>query len=219
MRVTKVSSLILLLFVAFRAPIAHCQASHTINLDVLAATQANVIYTDIGAGFIEITFIGEFDFSSIGGNVDNFSGTFRCHESDLPFYTDYSDPQVNHTKYRITILDFNTFGSSISPVNASIYLIDGTGVYNDGFYLNVDIDYSNQDGIHIPNTAYGLISMGMNAGAYPGTVLTSNDIPKNLNVYARATRPPNLWAVVKNSYQDDPPGEEGGGCFIGAVSK
>jgi hypothetical protein len=185
----------------------------------LSAAQANVIYTDIGAGLIEITFIGEFDFSSIGGDVEKFSGTFRCHEADLPFYTDYSDPQVSHTKYRITILDFNIFGSPISPVSASIYLIDGTGFYNDGFYIDVNIDYSNHDGIRIPNTTYGLISMGMNAGAYPPNVLTSNDIPKNLNVFASATRPPNLWAVVKDSYQDDPPGEESGGCFIGDVSK
>ena len=219
MRVDKVLSLILFLLFTFKAPSALSQSSQTIHNTVLSATQANVIYTDIGGGFIEITFIGEFDFSSIGGNVESFAGTFTCHESDSPYLIDLDDPMVSHVWYELAISSFNIFGVSITPVSAHILLTDGKGVFNDGFYIQVDIDYRNGDGLRIPNTTYGLLTIGVNAGAFPGDVLTSTDIPKNLNTFASATNPPNLYSVVIDSFPDTPPEEESGSCFIEVVCK
>ena len=218
MRAFEALSLIMFLLLVLKVPIAHCQASQTISQDVLDSAQANVIYTDIGGGFVEISFIGEFDFSLIGGSIENFSGTCTYHDSEPPVFTDYSHPQVKIAIYNASPCQFTIFGDSIIPNFGDIYVHDGSGNYNDGFYFCVHLDYSSGDGIRIPNTTYGLIKMGVNAGAYPGNVLTSTEVPKNLNTFNSATpNPPNLYAVVKASYPDDPPEENSNGCFIDAA--
>jgi hypothetical protein len=167
----------------------------TVNHWIESPDIANVIYSENSDGNVEISFSGFFDFTSLNGNVETFSGNFLYENGDPPFSLSTTDGVV-HAHYWATPVNFSIFGSQLDPINATIYLFDGVGDYNDGFYFQVTLDYYDGNGIQIPNTNYGLVSMGLNAGAYPPNVLTDYEVPRNLNVMESITNQAGLWANV-----------------------
>lgn len=170
---------------------------------VLMASQSNVVFTDIGGGNVQITFAGVFDFSAIGGNLEVYSGTFSYDTSVPPFATP-PDPNIDIAFYELNVVNFNIFGSAVTPTFVNILIQDGAGIFNDFFTLQVS--FFSGSGLPIPNTSQGLTAIGLNAGAFPGTMFSSIAFPTNLDIFASAigAGAPTQFAEVSASPVPEP---------------
>jgi uncharacterized repeat protein (TIGR01451 family) len=179
------------IFVLFGSARVQAQTT-TLIKPVLMASQSNVVFTDIGGGNVQITFDGVFDFSAIGGGPEAYSATFSYDTSVPPFATP-PDPNVGIAFYELHVVNFSIFGSAVTPTFVSVLIQDGAGIFDDFFSVTVLLSGS---GLPIPNTSRGLMAIGLNAGAFPGTMFSSTAFPVNLDIFASATGAPTQFAVV-----------------------
>ena len=91
----------------------------TISHLIESSDIANVIYDENTSGNVEISFSGIFDFTSINGNVETFSGNFLYENGDPPFDLLIIDGVV-HAHYFASTINFGIFGSQLDPINAVI---------------------------------------------------------------------------------------------------
>jgi hypothetical protein len=97
----------------------------TLTEEVFTLSMSNVVFTDIGGGFVEVTFQEIFDFSPIGGNAEPYSGTFVYATSVPPFSTP-PDPDID-----IVFYDFElslTEGDPIEFVASEDVIVDGVTI-------------------------------------------------------------------------------------------
>ena len=66
------------------------------------------------------------------------------------------------------------------------------------------MDFFDGPGISIPNTSEGLVSIGLNAGAFPGTMFTRADFPTDLDIFATSTSPPTQFAELGSTPVPEP---------------
>ena len=158
-------------------------------------SQSNVVFTDLGGGIVQVTFSGVFDFSDVGGSPEPYSGTFT-YDTSVPPVSTPSDPNVDIASYAIPPADFHIFGTTLTPIAVGVLIQDGNGIYGDFFTLQVTLAVTSGPGAPVPNTSDGLISIGLNAGAYPPDMFTSAAFPTNLDVIAAATGTPTQFAQV-----------------------
>ena len=198
MKIIKISMLVSFLVVALFLAFYQTQCfAYTINHWIQSENVANVIYTENNAGDVDISFSGIFDFTSIGGNMEAFSGNF-LYSSDAPFAQITDINGVEHAFYSATPINFTMFGTQLNPIASTIYLSDGFGIYSDLLFFQVTLDYYNGLGIQIPNTSEGLISIGLNAGIYPNDLLTNTEVPRNLNVMQANIGNVSFWAELSD---------------------
>lgn len=170
----------------------------SILLEVSNATESNVVFKTIGINLVEITFSGVFDFSSMDGGQEPYSAKFTYDTSVPPYYTE-NHVGIDIAFYSATLVEFNLFDKTVSPINTTIYVHDGSGIYDDGLYFTSTFDVYTGEGLPIPDTSQGLIAIGFTAGAYPSIMLTSDDLPRNLNVYEAATGTPTQYVNLSTS--------------------
>lgn len=155
--------------------------AYAINHWISSPEIANVIYNENSEGDVEISFYCTFDFTPIGGNMEHFSGKFLYENEDLPILITTDENGSVHAGYYASSIEFSMFGSQINFIDAGPYIIYGQDSQQDGFYFVVTFDAFDGLGIPMPNTNYGLISMGLNSSAYSSTILQSHEVPRNFH--------------------------------------
>jgi len=172
------------------------QEPTTLSEEVFTPSMSNVVFTDIGGGFVEVTYQGIFDFSPIGGNTEPYAGTFVYDTSVPPSSIFLSpDPDIEPDRasydFDLCLAEFNIFGGPVTLLHAGIVITDGEGIFNDGFRIEMIFAFFDSPGIDIPNTSEGLIDIGFTAGAFPGNMFTSIDFPTDIDIFlASSTLPP-----------------------------
>ncbi len=171
--------------------------SHTIQ----SPSVANVVYSQNNTGDVDISFSGMFDFTSIGGSMEAFSGSFLYTQGTAPTSLQTDAQGVVHAHYDVNTITMNMFGTQLNPIHAGVYVFDGPPSYGDGFFFQVTFDGSSGQGLTVPSTNEGLISFGLNATSGRGVdVITNTDVPTALNVMqvADPSGPTYLWAQMSD---------------------
>ncbi len=168
-------------------------STSTLLSDISDPSQANIVFSSVGGGLVDVSYSGAFDFSPIGGSLEPFSWSVVVDSAIAPIPS--GDPSI--VNYDLPLSSFSIFGRSFAPIGAGILLQDGTGTIGDFFTLQISLDFNNSSGIPIPGASLGLIALGVNAGAFPPDLFAGIAFPTDVNIFEDSTGS-NQFAVVNS---------------------